>query len=133
MIGLDTNVIVRYITLDDPKQTPIAVKLIESLSIDEPGFISLVVFAELAWVLEISYRFDKTAILRAFDGLLRSKELVIEQAGNTAQAVERFRTGNTGFADYLIERGGHAAGCIHTVTFDQKAANSAGMRLLKVT
>jgi predicted nucleic-acid-binding protein len=131
MIGLDTNVIVRYITLDDPKQTALAVKLIESLSTDAPGFISLVVLAELAWVLEVSYSFNKVAVIRVFDGLLHSKELVIEQVPVVAQALDRFRMGNAGFSDYLIERGGQAAGCAHTMTFDQRAANSAGMRLLE--
>jgi len=131
MIGLDTNVIVRYITLDDPEQAPAAVKLVESLTAEEPGFISVVVLAELAWVLEVSYNFDKAAILRTVEGLLHSKELVIEQVGTTAQAFDRFRLGNAGLADYLIERGGHAAGCAYTATFDQKAADSAGMRLLK--
>ncbi|MGA1464036.1 MAG: PIN domain-containing protein, partial [Steroidobacteraceae bacterium] len=51
MIGLDTNVLVRYIMQDDPKQSPKASTLIESLSADHPGFISLVSVVELYWVL----------------------------------------------------------------------------------
>lgn len=131
MIGLDTNVVVRYVTLDDPMQTPIAVKVMDCLSADEPGFISLVVVTELAWVLEGSYNFDKAAVIRVLAGLLRSKELVVEQAELVAQALDRFRQGNAGLADFLIERSGHAAGCTDTVTFDPKAATSAGMQLLK--
>jgi len=131
MIGLDTNVIVRYITLDDPEQAPAAVKLIESLSADEPGFISLVVVAELSWVLEGSYGLDKNSIIRAFEALLHSKEFVVEQADVVAQSLDRLRRGNAGLADCLIERSGHAVGCEHTFTFDRKAAASAGMRLLE--
>jgi predicted nucleic-acid-binding protein len=131
MIGLDTNVLVRYITLDDPVQTPLAVRLIDSLSAEEPGFISLVVAAELAWVLDASYNFQKGAVLRVFEALLQSKELMVEQAEVVSRAVHLFATGDTGFADCLIERGGNAAGCAHTFTFDQKAARSCGMRLLK--
>ena len=131
MIGLDTNVVVRYLTLDDPVQVPAAVKLMDSLSEDEPGFISLVVVAELTWVLEISYNFNKASIVRVFEGLLQSKEMIIEQAELVSHALRLFAGGNAGLADYLIERTGHSAGCSHTFTFDQKAAASAGMRLLK--
>lgn len=130
MIGLDTNIVVRYVTLDDPVQSSSAVKVIDALSTDEPGFISLVVIAELAWVLEGSYKFDKGAVLRVLTGLLRSKELIVEQAELVAQALDRFRQGNAGLADCLIERSGHAAGCTDTFTFDAKAAGSAGVRLL---
>ena len=131
MIGLDTNVVVRYLTLDDPVQVPAAVRLMDSLSEDEPGFISLVVVAELTWVLEISYKFNKASIVRVFEGLLQSKEMVIEQTELVSHALRLFAAGSAGLADYLIERTGHSAGCSHTFTFDQKAAASAGMRLLK--
>lgn len=131
MIGLDTNVVVRYITLDDPVQTPVAVRLIDSLSGEEPGFVSLVVMAELAWVLQFSYNFEKGAVIRVFDLLLRSKELVLEQAEVVSRALALFAAGNSDFADCLIERCGEAAGCLHTFTFDRKAAGSAGMQLLK--
>jgi predicted nucleic-acid-binding protein len=131
MISLDTNVVVRYITLDDPIQAPVAGRLIDSLSADEPGFISLVVMAELSWVLQISYNFEKAAIVRVVDMLLRSKELVLEQAEVVSRALSMFAAGNSDFADCLIERSGEAAGCLHTFTFDRKAATSSGMRLLR--
>jgi predicted nucleic-acid-binding protein len=131
MIGLDTNVVVRYLTLDDPVQVPAAETLMDSLSAEEPGFISLVVVAELAWVLDGSYNFNKASIVRAFEALLQSKEIVIEQTELVSQALRLFAAGNAGLADYLIERSGHTAGCSHTFTFDKRAAASAGMRLLK--
>lgn len=131
MIGLDTNVIVRYLTKDDPVQSPMAVNLIRSLSAEEPGFISLVVIAELAWVLERSYGFDKPTFIGVFQGLLQSKELLLEDADVVAQALNLFSPGRANFADYVIERSGHSAGCMHTFTFDQQAASSAGMRLLQ--
>ena len=73
MIGLDTNIIVRYLTHDDPAQTAAAVKLIDSLSPESPGFLSLVVVAELAWVLEVSYRFRKKEIEEALRILLQAR------------------------------------------------------------
>lgn len=131
MIGLDTNVVVRYLTHDDIAQTAAAVRVIDSLSQDAPGFLSLIVIAELVWVVEVSYRFKKNEIESVLDTLLRSKELVIERADIVAQALRKFSTSRTDFVDCLIERCGHAAECQYTVTFDQKAASGAGMKLLR--
>jgi predicted nucleic-acid-binding protein len=131
MIGLDTNVLVRYLAKDDPIQTPVAVKLVRSLSEDEPGFLSLVVITELIWVLRMSYRYRNNAIANVVEMLLQSKELIVEQEELVADALRGFATGSADFADYLIERTGQLAGCIHTFTFDKRAATFAGMRLLK--
>ncbi len=130
MIGLDTNIVVRYLTHDDPKQTASAKRVMNSLSSDSPGFITLVVLAELVWVLKISYDFRKNEIEHVLDSLLRSEELVIERAEIVLQALRKFRAGSADFTDCLIERCGHAAQCKHTLTFDLKAAAGAGMRLL---
>jgi predicted nucleic-acid-binding protein len=131
MIGLDTNIAVRYITQDDPVQSAAATKLVDSLSGDTPGFLSLIVIAELVWVLEVSYRFKKNEIEQVLDTLLRSKELVVERAEIVAQALRKFSASRADFVDCLIERCGHAAECQYTVTFDQNAAGAAGMRLLR--
>jgi predicted nucleic-acid-binding protein len=129
MIGLDTNILVRYVTQDHVAQSAAAVKVIESLSPDSPGFLSLVVIAELVWVLHFSYRFKKAEIEHVVERLLRSKELVVEQAEITSQALRKFRVSPANFADCLIERCGHAANCQYVLTFDKNAA-AAGMRLL---
>src|SRR4029077_11218034 len=106
MIGLDTNVVVRYLTHDDTAQTTAAARVIDSLSQDSPGFLSLIVIAELVWVLEGSYRFKKNEIERVLDTLLRSKELVIERAEIVFQALRKFSASRADFADCLIERCG---------------------------
>ena len=131
MIGLDTNVVVRYVTHDDAAQTAAAVRVIDSFSQDSPGFLPLIVIAELVWVLEVSYGFKKNEIEHVLDILLRSKELVIEQAEIVWQALRKFSGSRADFVDCLIERCGHAAECRYTVTFDQKAASAAGMKLLR--
>ena len=131
MIGLDTNVLVRYLAKDDPNQTPVAVKLVRSFSEDEPGFLSLVVITELIWVLRMSYRYRNNEIANVVEMLLQSRELRVEQEELVADALRGFAGGSADFADYLIERTGHLAGCIHTFTFDKRAASFAGMRLLK--
>jgi predicted nucleic-acid-binding protein len=129
MIGLDTNVLVRYLTLDDARQTPLAVDLLDSLSADSPGFISLIVVVELVWVLESSYDFGKDRIIETLDAMLRSHELVVERTDAVRQALRRFAASRAGFADCLIERCCHEAECRYTVTFDKKAAGT-GMRLI---
>jgi predicted nucleic-acid-binding protein len=130
MIGLDTNVLIRYLTHDEPSQTAAAVRVMNSLSLDSPGFLSIIVVAELVWVLAISYHYRKTEIEQVLENLLRSKELVIERSDIVSQASRAFRAGRADFADYLIERCARAAECRFTVTFDHKAAAVAGMRLL---
>jgi predicted nucleic-acid-binding protein len=131
MIGLDTNVLVRYLTHDDRTQTAAAMRMMNSLSFDSPGFLSLIVIAELVWVLAISYRYQKKEIEQVLENLLRTKELVIERADLVSQASRAFSAGRADFADYLIERCARAAECQFTITFDQKAATVPGMRLLQ--
>ena len=129
MIGLDTNVLVRYITHDHPAQSAAAVNVMDSLSSDLPGFLSLVVIAEVVWVLQFSYHFKREEIAHVVERLLRSKELVLERAEIVSQAVRKFRASRANFADCLIERCAHAAECQYVLTFD-KNAGAMGMRLL---
>ena len=131
MIGIDTNVLARYIAEDDATQSAAAAKVIESLSAESPGFVPLVVIAELVWVLQFSYRFSKREIADVVEKLLRSAELMIENTEIVAQALREFRVSRADFADCLIERGAHAAGCQHTVTFDKRAATIANIRLIQ--
>lgn len=130
MIGLDTNVMIRYLTRDDPTQWPLAVKLIRSLSSDSPGFLSLVVLGEIVWVLEDSYSFTRQHIEEVVDTILRSRELVVERAELARQALWTFGSSRADFADCLIEGCAQAAGCSYTATFDRKAAASIGMHLI---
>jgi predicted nucleic-acid-binding protein len=129
MIGLDTNILVRYVTQDDAAQFAAAAKIMDSLSSESPGFLSLVVIAELVWVLQFSYHFKKHEIEHVGETLLRSKELFVERAEIVSQALRKFRVSRANFADCLIERCGHAAECQYVLTFDKNAAG-AGMRLL---
>ena len=130
MTGLDTNILVRYFTFDDPAQTARSIEIMDSLNPDEPGFISLVVVVELVWVLESCYKLSKSDIVRSLEALLRSKELTIERAEVAWQALAAFKKGRVGYPDCLIERIGHAVGCRYTLTLDQKAAGAGGMKLL---
>jgi predicted nucleic-acid-binding protein len=129
MIGLDTDVLIRQVTQDDSAQSAATVKVIGSLSSESPGFLSLVVVAELISVLQFSYRFKKPEIEHVVERLLRSKKLVIACAEIVSQALRKFRLSRANFADCLIELCGHAAECPYVLTFDKDAA-AAGMKLL---
>lgn len=131
MIGLDTNVLVRYITQDEPAQAALASDLIENrLSIDNPGFVSAVALVELAWVLESGYACDRATVSKVLDRILRARQLIVENAEVTWRAMRAFTAGRADFADCMIERAANARGCDHTLTFDRAAARDAGMQLL---
>jgi len=131
MIGLDTNVLVRYIMQDDPRQSAKATKLIESLEADRPGFIGMVSIVELYWVLTSCYDLTNDQVRQALDLLLRTRQIVVDRADQVLRALKVFETGKADFADCLIERAAAAAGCEKTMTFDVSAARHAGMTLIQ--
>ena len=130
MIGLDTNVLVRYVAQDDPKQSPMANRLIESLTVDARGYISVVSVVELVWVLTDCYALTKAELSDVLGTLLRTKEIVVAHADTVWQALRLFKDGKADFADCLIERFANEAGCEYTATFDRDAARHCGMRLV---
>jgi len=134
MIGLDTNVLVRYLAQDDPKQSAVATRLIEhDLSASQPGFISVVVLVELCWVLKRLYAATPRELLRTVQDLLESAQFVLEQRSVVQAAVQHMQTNaskSIGFADVLIVEIGKVQGCTGTVTFDKGGARTAGMTLL---
>jgi predicted nucleic-acid-binding protein len=131
MIGLDTNVLVRYLAQDDRTQSPLATRFIEgSLSQGEPGFVSTIVLCELVWVLETSYEFDRERIATVLDGLLRAQQLKFEAPDAASQALRDFQISKADYVDCLVQRLASIAGCSHTVTFDRAASRIPGMRLL---
>lgn len=133
MIGLDTNVLVRFLVQDDLEQTAAATALISGLTEAEPGYVCREVLVELVWVLDRAYGLGRADIARALDGLLEAQELVIEAADRVALAADRYRKGGAGFADQMVALAGQGAGCRETATFDRKAVGIPGMRLLGAT
>ena len=131
MTGLDTNVVVRYIMQDDAKQSAKATALIESLTTEAPGFVSLVSVVELGWVLSSSYGLAREQVAQTIDLLLRTKQVVVDRADQVLSALRVFKAGSADFADCLIERAAASAGCDRTMTFDVAAAKTAGMTLIR--
>ena len=130
MIGLDTNVLVRYIMQDDPKQSSKATLLVESLDSGTPGYITLVSVVELYWVMTSSYELTGQQVSQALQAILRTKQLLVERADQVMRALRVFDEGKADFADCLIERSAAGAGCTQTMTFDVGASKHAGMTLI---
>ena len=122
MVGIDTNVLVRYLTQDDPVQSVQATEFIENrLTAQNPGFISVVAMAKIAWVLERAYGLTAVEIAAAIERVLQADVLVVESEQEVFTSMIVPKEGWGTFADALIGELGVAAGCSHTVTFDRKA------------
>ena len=130
MIGIDTNILVRLAMQDDPIQCSKVDLFLASISSREVGFVSLVTLIESVWVLEKRYSLPKVDIIRFLQVLLDTPELKLERDAAVSQALHRFKGSTADFADCLIERVNHHAGCTHTVTFDIGASKVTGMVLL---
>ena len=131
MVGIDTNVLVRYLTQDDPKQSAIATRFIEEgLSAENPGFVSAVTLCEIAWVLAMSYGADRKGIRKTVENLLATKQLVIERAELVWKALRASEGAPADFSDALIGQLAIAHGAQKTVTFDRTAARLPGFELL---
>ncbi len=131
MIGLDTNVFLRFLLKDDPVQTAQARALFRSLTPEEPGWASTATILEIAWVLMKSKRLERALVAKTITDLLALDTIVVEQAGAVAAVVRQFQSTRADFADCLIAALARVAGCKKTVTFDENASRDAGMELLK--
>jgi predicted nucleic-acid-binding protein len=130
MIGLDTNILVRYLTLDDPVQALKATEIIERrLTEENPGFVSIVAMVETVWVLDRAYRLAATEIAAAVERMLQANVLVVENEQDVFTAMIALKEGQGSFADALITALGARAGCPFTLTFDQKALRLPGFKL----
>jgi predicted nucleic-acid-binding protein len=131
MIGLDTNILIRYLTQDDPLLSPKATALIErDLSPENPGFVGVVTMAEVAWVLASSYSLSAHQIADDIEQILGADSLVVEREQHVFKAMTLLREGVAEFGDALIGLLARRAGCSHTVTFDRRASRLEGFALL---
>ncbi len=132
MIALDTNVLVRYLVRDEPRQTRAATRLIESAcTAATPGFVPLVALCELVWVLERGYGYRRAQVVEVVRGLLSADDLAIESSELAWQALNAYDEGKADFADYVIGLSARDAKAEATVTFDRRAAASPLFRLLE--
>ena len=132
MIGLDTNVLVRYFTQDDPGQSAIANQLIESrCSRSSPGYINHIVLCELVWVLRRAYGYDKAQLVALLDQILITAELDIENEALAWKALASWRSESADYSDYLLALVNLAGGCETTYSFDRKLTRYPAVTLAK--
>lgn len=122
MKGLDTNVLLRVITADDPEQGERVRTYIRRERQHLPFWINRIVLCELVWSLTTSFKFDRGSVARVVMLLLRSDEVTIEGHRVVRDALYLFRTSKADFADCLIGLSNGLAGCERTATFDREAA-----------
>jgi predicted nucleic-acid-binding protein len=131
MRGLDTNVLVRYLAADDPKQLATVEELLdESQRNREPFFLPAIVLCELVWVLAKRYDQGKSQIIQALDQILDMDQFRIEYDAVVRRSLASFRNGKGSFSDYLIAEISKQHGCRDLVTFDRALKNSAGITVL---
>ena len=127
MIGVDTNVLVRYLTRDDPAQYEKAAAFIEAATDrGEQLVVNTVVLCELEWVLGSAYNYSRAEIARAIEQILATAQFEVERLDEARKALADFRTTKSDFSDALIGRINRSLGAEHTMTFDRdlKAVNT---------
>lgn len=131
MIGVDTNVLVRYLTQDDPPQVRRVDALIaDALERHDLLFIDDIVLCEVVWVLRTRYRHEKSAIAEALDGMLGTALFAFQDRDLLRRALGAYRAGAADFSDCLIGQRNSRAGCDHTVTFDRALGSQTTFVLL---
>ncbi len=121
-MGLDPNVLLRYLAQDDPKQSPRATEIIERrLTEQEPGFVSLMTILEVVWVLKSLFKRSRQKIANDIEMLLAADTLEVQNEQEVYLAVVSLRNGMGTFEDALIGSLGTWRGCLATLTFDEGA------------
>lgn len=130
MIGVDTNVLVRYLTQDDARQARAAAAVLErECTAEQPGFLNDVVLCETVWVLEDAYGYTRSQLVPVLEQLVRTAQLRFSDVSALWRAIEAYRKGFD-FADALIGEENLRRGCRETVTFDRRAGRLPSFRLV---
>jgi predicted nucleic-acid-binding protein len=131
VIGLDTNVLLRYLLQDDELQGTRAAKAISQAAVrNEPLLVSAIVLCEALWVLERSYGYDRNALGHVVDALLDTRGFELEHRAQVREALDDFRMSRADFSDCLIGRIHDTLGCRQTLTFDRALRSVGGFRVL---
>lgn len=131
MLGLDTNVLVRFLLQDDPDQAEYAKRVVgEALASGEPVAVGLLVILETEWVLRSCARLDKKTVITTFRMLLEARDLFIEHEESLEHALYLYENSAADFADCLMATRYRRSGCSAMLTFDCKAATIPGVVLL---
>ena len=130
IISLDTNVLLRYILLDDEDQSPIAEDLIDNLSQVRQAYVGREVILELAWVLSTRYKFDRNQIARVITNLVDATEFVVEDSSSIADAISQYVQSSYDPADLLILATAKRFAALPLYTFDRQLSQHEDVVLL---
>jgi predicted nucleic-acid-binding protein len=129
--GLDTNVLVRYLTEDDPVQSRRAADLIATVTARGGRcFISAIVLCEMTWVLRGLYKISRPDLVETLDRMLATSQFVIGDKDLVRRALAAYRAGRADFADYIIGEQHTDEGCAKTVTFDRRLRGASGFQVI---
>jgi predicted nucleic-acid-binding protein len=132
MIGLDTNIVIRYLVQDDPEQSKIASRIFEKeLSPKNKGNICIIVLCEIVWVLVRCYKQKKEKIAEVIRTLLVADTIEVDSRDAVWKALRAFECGEADFSDYLIAHIHNEHGAAFTLTFDHNAATCPLFKLAK--
>lgn len=127
MLGVATNVLVRYLFRDDQLQYEKARRLIDrEASRGEPVMVSLLVLLEMEWVLRSRYELPKSDVVTVFSALLDTADLAFEDEPSVEHAIYSWKNSTADFADCLIDARNRRLGCRAIATFDGRALKLAG-------
>lgn len=125
MTGIDTNLLVRYITQDGDEAQKATAHLERICTLENPGFICLVVLCELVWVLDRAYHYNRSAIAAILDKLFATAEFEVERSLLAWSALREYQAGPADYADYIIAQVCSDANAVPVHTLDKKASKSA--------
>lgn len=132
MRGLDTNVLVRYLTADDARQTAAAERVIEEcIENEESLYLSVIVLCELVWVLSRVYRQTKQQIVLHLQEILSTAQFSIQHDAQVRAAMRLWSSAKGDFSDHLIAEINRHGGCRDSVTFDRALASAPGWSLIR--
>ncbi|MFT4219311.1 MAG: type II toxin-antitoxin system VapC family toxin [Microbacterium sp.] len=132
LTGVDTNVMLRAMLADDEEQSAIARRFLRTLSVDRPGFVTQVALAEIYWVLTRTAKLSRLEALSMLRGIIHTEVLEFDDGESVVRALALAEEG-ADFADALIQGTMELFGAHETVTFDRRAADRLGWRLLDDT
>ncbi len=130
MIGLDTNVVLRYLLQDDPAQSKTANRLMARLTSEDPGFISIATVLEIVWVLRSLFKLTPKEIAAQVEQLLAADAFILQNEQQIFEAAYALKRGSGEFEDALIGALNIWAGCSETITFDRRTSRLPNFRVL---
>jgi len=131
MLGIDTNILIRYIVQDDPVQSPLVSHFLKKECTEQaPCYISHIVLCEVVWVLESAYDYKREKIAETLKLILETSHFIVEEPARTWCALEAYQKQSMDFSDALLGETNQLQGCETTVTLDRKASKMDTFRLL---